>query len=586
MNKDDFYHRQTRPDGPPEGTPLSWRHISLLTGDVIGGRRTLMFFRYISWFLTSMFYLGGSPGFPLFFKLIIILALLLAARAAIRLYDNSKGNPASIFGIIIVDTLFIAGLLIPTGGLASPFMWYALNPIFMAISFLPGLYCLGVLGFLLIAISAGAFYHGNTLAVLTSWRNNSLFSLVFLLSMTAALLFARKAKQLSEAYEKLAAAHKSTELLLEHISNLYQALEVFTGREEPGRLAALLADYARKLTGSQAGVCYFFKDQYRSLWETSDPDGVLSCFQQVEAEAVYHRLKDNQEDVSTLTVKQSVLEDRLLVFVPLRSSSTFFGLLGYVIYPGRAAGEGERQAIAFLADLGAIVLERRKTDDLAGRLLVAEEQTRIANEIHDGVSQHLFSIVYALHALSRKKAGLQDEEVQRQINLIRATANQAARDLRASIYRISPRKRGEQVFVAGVSTYLTDLASLNGINVDLQAEGSEEALSPALRNALYRIIREATSNAIRHGKCKNIKVNLEMSLGKVLLQVVDDGMGFIAGSQKQGGLGIENMRSLMASFNGRLEVASEPGRGVIITCIAPDYKDNKMIINSTGGIVS
>lgn len=576
---------QTGSGSQAEDSALSWRRIPLLPGDVIGGRRVLMFFRYISWFLTSMFYLGGSPGFPLAIKLVIILALLTAARVAVRLYDNSKGNPANIFGIIIVDTLFISGLLIPTGGLASPFMWYALNPIFMAISLLPGLYCILVLGFMLLNITAGAFYNGNALTVLNSWRNNSLFSLVFLLLTTATLLFARLAKQLSEAYEKLAGAHNSAERQLEHISNLYQALEAFSGREEPRSLASLLADYARKLTGSQAGVCYLFLDQFQPLWEIADPDGVLSGFRQVEVETVFQRIKEGQAKVYRLPLKPNGLEERLLVCVQLRSPSALFGLLGYVALPDPPLGEDEGRALTFLADLGAIVLERHKADDLAAHLLVAEEQNRIANEIHDGVSQQLFSIVYALHALSKKHAGLQDGEVQRQLNLISKTANQAARDLRASIYRISPRKRGEQIFVAGVSTYLADLAKLNGINVDLQAEGSEEALSPALRNALYRIIREATSNAIRHGKCRNIKVNLGMALEQVLLLVVDDGRGFNNGCQQIEGLGIDNMRRLMASFNGRFAIESEPGRGARVTCVVPDYSGNEVKLDM-GGVVT
>ncbi|MDD2554565.1 MAG: histidine kinase [Desulfotomaculaceae bacterium] len=270
--------------------------------------------------------------------------------------------------------------------------------------------------------------------------------------------------------------------------------------------------------------------------------------------------------------------------MPLQSDSILFGLLGYVMYSGHENFENESRALSYLTELVAAVMERQKAEDLSARLMVVEEQNRIANEIHDGVSQQLFSVVYALHALSRKKGQLQEQEVQKQLSLIKKTANQAAKDLRASIYRISPNKRGEQVFLAGVSSYLEDLARLNHIDVQFLPEGSEESLSPALRKALYRIIREATSNAIRHGRCGSIKVILKMTPVKVSLQVIDDGKGFMADEKKQqGGLGLVNMRSLMATFNGSFTIDSCPGSGTIITCVAPDDAESEAVQWATGG---
>ena len=120
------------------GTALNhFKHTLLLSDDVLGGRRVLMLFRYISWFLTSIFYIIGISDNPLIVKIGVSLALLIASMVAVRFYTSAKKNQLSIFGVIIVDTLFIVILLIPTGGLNSPFLWYALNPILMAISLLP-----------------------------------------------------------------------------------------------------------------------------------------------------------------------------------------------------------------------------------------------------------------------------------------------------------------------------------------------------------------------------------------------------------------------------------------------------------------
>jgi NarL family two-component system sensor histidine kinase LiaS len=561
-----------------------FQHVTLLSDDVLGGRRVLVLFRYISWFLTSLFYITDVSSTPVIVKLGVIIALLVASLVAIRFYSSVSKNNMSIFGVIIVDTLFIAILLIPTGGLNSPFMWYALNPLFMAISLLPLTYCWVVLGMLTVAVSGSAIYYGSGIQVMNQFRDNPWFSQVFLLLITAVLLFARLSKHVSEAYEKLSDTHQSTERLLDHISDLYQALESFSIGESPRQSARLLAIYARKLTGSRSGFCYIAQNEYDYLWETTDPDGFLAYYKRKELDSLWKQVKEGKAKVYRLPIEHNVLEGWEIIFVPLQSDTVFFGFLGYVMQGGNKNFENESRALRYLAELVAAVMERQKAEDLSSRLIVVEEQNRIANEIHDGVSQQLFSVVYALHSLSQKNGTLQEQGVQKQLGLIKKTANQAAKDLRASIYRISSSKRGEQVFLAGVSSYLEDLAKLNNINVEFLPEGSEESLSPAMRKALYRIMREATSNAIRHGKCRTIKVILKLSTVRVSLQIIDNGKGFAVNEQKnQNGLGLVNMRSLMTTFNGSFVIDSYPGSGTIITCVAPEDAENEEAKTAVGG---
>ena len=302
----------------------------------------------------------------------------------------------------------------------------------------------------------------------------------------------------------------------------------------------------------------------------------MAYYKRKELDDLWKLVKKGQTRIYRLPLEHNILEGWEIIFVPLQSETLFFGLLGYAMYAGDKNYEHESRALMYLSELVAAVMERQKAEDLSSRLMVVEEQNRIANEIHDGVSQQLFSVVYALHAISQKKGMLQESDVQKQLSLIKKTANQAAKDLRTSIYRISPNKRGEQVFLAGVSSYLEDLAKLNNMKVEFLPEGSEESLSPAMRKALYRIIREATSNAIRHGKCETIKVFLKMSTVRVSLQIIDNGKGFVVDDQKyQNGLGLVNMRSLMATFNGSFTVDSYPGSGTIITCVAPEDAENE-----------
>lgn len=542
--------------------------MSFSTKDIMNEWKVLVSFRYISLILTSTFYLLGTDALLIRYKLIVIVSLLIYSILIINLYEKSK----VIFEIIIVfaaEILGIALFLIPTGGVESPFIWYALNPIFMSTVLLPGVYCWGVLILFLAAATTGSLILKN-ISVVDAWKQNHWVLLVFLLLTIFAYLLAKLIRQLSKAYDELSALYSASKEVLQYNSNLYQALESLSSGEDSSHLAGLLVEYARKLTGSPASVCYLNQSNIESRWIVSDPGGILinKFANKDNLDKIWDKLSASTQDNISLALPFSD-KNELITCIAMQSIGTRFGFLGYIAPSGSTRDEYIK-AVNFLAELGATVLERQKTDELSTRLMVSEEQNRIANEIHDGVSQYLFSIVYALHGLSKRKGAFQDEETRNQLTLIANTASKAAQELRVSIYRISPRRRGEQVFVAGISSYLAELAKLNNVKVDINAEGSEEAISPALRKALYRIIRESTSNAIRHGMSRNIKVRLQMEPSMVMLQITDDGKGFDVLNEKNKGLGLENMNSLVTSFKGRLNIESSPGQGTKITFLIPD----------------
>lgn len=547
-------------------------HHSQLLLNFPAAQKILLWYRYISWLLTSLFYFIGVSSSTVSFRSFAVLAVLVAGATASYLYDHTKENPVRILGLVIVETLGIGCLLIPTGGLESPFMWYALNPILISAILLPRFYCWGVLAAFFIVASAGSVVvAGYTLVEI--WQEKSWLVLVFLLVTTAVQLFVQLLLELSHACEEAAAARRQSEQSLEHVTALYEALEAFSSYESPRNLAALLADYSAKLTGSPAAVCYltFEHDQSyiehdRSYIEKADPHGILNnILQQEDLGKICDCLENTLP--SRLSFSNDMGSEFALVCIPVQSSSVRYGFLGFIETPGLETGDSGNGAL-FLSNLAAVVLERRKADDLAARLLVTEEQNRIANEIHDGAAQHLFSIVYALHALAKKEGSLQDKEVQHQLELLKTTANRTAKELRESIYRISPLKRGEQAFILGLRSFFTGIEQLNDVKVSFLAEGSEDNLSPELRKALYRIVNEAASNAIRHGRSTALKVVLRMSLGRVLLKITDDGGGFDPQKVKKG-LGLANMTNLIASFGGEVIIESEVGRGSTVTCIVP-----------------
>ncbi len=545
--------------------PLPRRLLRVLRTSAHGNQPVLAIYRYISWFMTSCFYMILGPHAALPFKAGVIGALFLSGLIASRSYVVNQGSKPGISSLVMVETLGIALLIVPTGGLDSPFIWYSLNPIFAAAQHLRGISCWLVLALFFSAASLGSLITAPATFLFLAWREHLWFFLAFPLLTTAAQLYSRLLDQLGVSNTRLVETNHRREEIIRCTTSLYQAF--FTGRDEPNELASLLATYAGQLAGHVPGACYLQQRDGTPIIAINDQGGVVD--HDLWSDALRGALDEISQNRAAGSGKANsgfvLANDGVIACLPIESEDTVFGILG-IPRLGEREDVSALEPLRFLAEMAAIMFERLRIEDLASRLLVSEEQNRIANEIHDGVSQQLFSIVYALHALMQQTSV---SELREQLSLIQKTARQAAGELRASIYRISPGRRGERVFVARISSYLNDLAQLNGIQVHFQPEGSEETLSPALCKALYRIVREATSNAIRHGRCTRLHVILTMFPGRVVLRVVDDGVGFDEG-HCQPGLGLSNMRSLMTSFAGGLSVISSPGNGCEVICCIPD----------------
>lgn len=130
-----------------------------------------------------------------------------------------------------------------------------------------------------------------------------------------------------------------------------------------------------------------------------------------------------------------------------------------------------------------------------------------------------------------------------------------------------------------VQRYLTDLGQLNDVSIEFSCQGNISSLKSITRNSLYRIIREATGNAVRHGNCSSIQVFLKGENGTIKLIIADNGEGFdLEKYQHEGknGLGLLNMKELARSMGGSLSIESSPGKGTVVSCIvgADNYISN------------
>jgi signal transduction histidine kinase len=198
--------------------------------------------------------------------------------------------------------------------------------------------------------------------------------------------------------------------------------------------------------------------------------------------------------------------------------------------------------------------ERATTEARAG------ERTRIAREIHDAISQHLFSIRMIAGGLRK---GAPDDP---QLQAIEQSATQATREMQALLLELSPAELTDAELVPALEDLCDAYRSRLGIAVDAHLD--DVSAPPPVQHALLRITQEACTNAVRHGNTRRLAVSLTRRDGHLELAVRDTGSGFDPTSP-HGGAGLRNIRDRVTELGGTLDIDSAPGHGAALTVRVP-----------------
>jgi signal transduction histidine kinase len=222
-----------------------------------------------------------------------------------------------------------------------------------------------------------------------------------------------------------------------------------------------------------------------------------------------------------------------------------------------------------LAAHAAIALTNARLYERSRELTIAGERARIAHELHDAVSQKLFS----LRLTAQAAATLVDRDPQRAKGELREVARlaaEAADELRAVVVELRPAALEEDGLVAALRTQVQVLDRAHAARVAFTAR-SIRALPSAQEEALLRVAQEALHNALRHAHADTVEVLLEGRGRGAVLRVRDDGRGFEPTAVRRAGrhLGLVSMRDRAAGAGGRLTVDSAPGKGTVIEVEVP-----------------
>jgi len=542
--------------------------------------KIITIYRFVSLICISIFFFAGNVKLPPLVKAFIIACISLSSVILNYLYRKNKDVPGNIKVLVLIEIIGNSALLIPTGGLNSPFVWYSINTILIAAVMLGSLYCwinLGVYMFTSTCIVYLIFHKGESkLIEFIGRESNLILNLVLITAIVRQLatyikrLRAESIKQV-EINRQLSAANRKVRESVDHIMELHQTVYMFTALHDKEDIIGTIMEYTEKVIKADRVFFYCLAGSGRRMAvRGSGSNNSMEGFLSQKIVELWGLIINSSEPV------RIDADDKSYLLASVRSDCITYGVLGIEITQDQLNAREIESAdqLKLMAGLSSIVFEKFEMEQVNERLVITEEQNRIANEIHDSVLQRLFSTSFGIHGLMRNIGNMSGDELNEELDIIRNSINNAMKELRTAIYSMSFSKGGTDNFIADTLKFIEETRRLNNIKINFKYAGNSESLSLLQKKSLYRIICEGIGNAIRHGSAKNIETLLHIQENVIVLKIIDDGTGFDLQSVKQsrrGGLGIKNIEALAHYLNGKLCIRSSIGRGTRIIMTCPIY---------------
>jgi PAS domain S-box-containing protein len=213
----------------------------------------------------------------------------------------------------------------------------------------------------------------------------------------------------------------------------------------------------------------------------------------------------------------------------------------------------------------------RNLREQAAALAAGEERAHLARELHDSVTQALFSMTL----LTRTTEMLLDRDptaVRDNLGTLRELQREALAEMRALIFELRPGNLEQDGLNRALKTHTAALSGRIGLPIVVTSE-LDERLPIEIEDVIYRIAQEALHNVVKHAGARQVRVELEGEPDRVVLRIVDDGRGFDPTDIPEGHLGLAGMRARADKIDGRLAISSRPGAGTTIELSVPKPRE-------------
>lgn len=256
-----------------------------------------------------------------------------------------------------------------------------------------------------------------------------------------------------------------------------------------------------------------------------------------------------------------------LLAVPIPCKGPFLGNL--YLTEKLAASEftpDDEETLERFALQAALAIDNAHLHAQVADLAVAQERTRIAHEMHDGLAQVLGYVNTKVQAAEAYLKRDKTEEAGVQLRELASAARQAYSDVRESIVGLRTLPTPKHTLGEVLEEYLENWQAMSGVSTTLTLE-IDVPLRPSVQLQLVRVVQEALTNVRKHAKATLARVEIRRRNGTVVASVADNGVGFNVASRTRGDFpqfGLTTMRERAESIGGTLVIDSTPGSGTTV----------------------
>lgn len=295
-------------------------------------------------------------------------------------------------------------------------------------------------------------------------------------------------------------------------------------------------------------------------WETLETPDIIRYINRVASQEKAVVVSDIREPNDQASGKK---EGNAISFIglPMRAHDLLIGVLAVIQNNNDQVMLEEMTLLSFIADHLALVIENVRLFKQAERSAILEERSRLSRELHDSVTQSLYSA--SLYSAGARRFYEQNKftEVNDYLSQIGQLTQQALKDMRLLVYELRSPELKRNGLIGALQNRLDAVERRANIKVEIKAEEYGE-LPEIVEENLYRIAIESLNNSLKHSQATKVCLKISQEGSDLVFAIEDNGIGFIPEiALDGGGVGLLTMHERADQIGASYTVVSKPGEG-------------------------
>ena len=492
------------------------------------------------------------------------------ALAAITLWQSDDRATTGRLGRLsaLVGLAVATAAAITTGTWGSPFVLCLLGAV-ITIGFVNG-FVAGVSAGVAVSLAVAIPYHLDLQAVsVESLRATGQWTmqlvLVGILAGYARRLFGEARDQHSATLDRMSQLSEANELLV----SLHRVAQSLPASLDLQQVLASTVNRLRSLIDCDV-VAVLLHDDATGTWTVAASEGA-ALPRTIQPPELPRPLTDaTTSSVASLVVSLGPGEglgpdilSRSGLYAPLRARGTLVGLIAIEQHEPGFYGRRDLRILDGFVEPAALAIDNARWFSRLRTIGADEERVRIARDIHDSVGQSLAFVAFKLDRL----AGMaEDEKMHDELDTLRTEVRGVLTEVRDTLCDLRTEVTDARDLVGTLEEFLDRVRARADFEVTYE-HATTGRLPLVQEQEMWRLAHEAVSNVEHHARARHLHVRWECDGRSGRLTVSDDGKGFdVERGGRSGSYGLQGMRERANAIGARLDIASRPSKGTVVTC--------------------